>query len=173
MIQAIVKLLKVMNSDSEPAQISMAACLAMVAGFTPFFSPHNLLVLLLVFLLRVNVSAFILGFIFFSGAAFVLDPLFHRLGLWVLTLPALEGLWTALYGNVLWRIEGFNNSVVMGSLLISLLLTVPLFLFLNVIIRRYRQHILEWLRKLKIVKILKASKFYEIYESATVWGGKS
>ena len=173
MIKAIVKLVKVMNSESEPAQISVAACLALIAGFTPVFSPHNLLVLLLVFLLRVNVSAFILGFIVFSGAAFLLDPLFHRVGLWVLTLPALEGLWTVLYGNLLWRLEGFNNSIVMGSLVVSLLLTIPLFLFFNMIIRRYRQHILERLRKLKIVKILKASKFYEIYESTTVWGGKS
>ena len=81
MLQAIAKLLKVLNSESEPGQISLAVCLAMVIGLTPFYSLHNLLVLLLVFLLRVNVSAFILGFIVFSGAAFLLDPLFHNLGL--------------------------------------------------------------------------------------------
>jgi len=173
MIEAIAKLLKVLNSETDPAQISLAVCLAMVAGLTPFYSLHNLLVLLLVFLLRVNVSAFILGFLVFSGAAFLLDPLFHKLGLWVLTLPAFEGIWTALYGQLLWRIEGFNNTIVMGSILVSLLLLVPLFLCLNVLIRKYRQHILERLRKLKIVKILKASKFYEIYESATAWGGKA
>jgi uncharacterized protein (TIGR03546 family) len=145
----------------------------MIAGLTPFYSLHNLLVLLLVFLLRVNVSAFILGFVFFSGAAFLLDSIFHKLGLWMLTLPALEGIWTVLYGQVLWRIEGYNNSIVMGSILVSLLLFVPLLLCLNVLIRKYRQHILEWIRKLKIVKILKASKFYEIYESATAWGGNT
>jgi uncharacterized protein (TIGR03546 family) len=173
MIEAIAKLLKVLNSETEPGQISLAVCLAMIIGLTPFYSLHNLLVLLLVFLLRVNVSAFILGFVVFSGAAFLLDPLFHKLGLWVLTLPALEGTWTALYGQVLWRIEGYNNSIVMGSILVSLLLFVPLFLCLNVLIRKYRQHVLERLRKLKIVNILKASKFYEIYESATVWGGNA
>ncbi|MEN8243642.1 MAG: TIGR03546 family protein [Thermodesulfobacteriota bacterium] len=172
MIQSIAKLLKVMNSESEPAQISLAVCLAMIAGLTPFYSLHNLLVLLLVFLLRVNFSAFLLGWVIFSGAAFLLDPLFHKLGLWVLTLPALEEVWTMLYGQVLWRIERFNNSIVMGSVLLSLLLAIPLFFALNMLIRRYRQHILERLRKLKIVKILKASKFYEIYESATAWGGK-
>lgn len=172
MIEAIAKLLKVMNSESDPAQISLAVCLAMIAGLTPFYSLHNLLVLLLVFLFRVNFSAFLLGFVVFSGAAFLLDPLFHKLGLWVLTLPALEGIWTMLYAQVLWRIERFNNSIVMGSVLLSLLLSIPLFLALNMLIRKYRQHILERLRKLKIVKILKASKFYEIYESTTAWGGK-
>ena len=173
MIEAIAKLLKVLNSETEPGQISLAVCLSMIAGLTPFYSLHNLLVLLLVFLIRVNVSAFILGFIVFSGAAFLLDPLFHKLGLWVLTLPALEGIWTVLYGQVLWRMEGFNNSIVMGSILVSLLLAIPLFFCLNVIIRKYRQHILERVRKFKIVKILKASKFYEIYESAAAWGGKA
>ena len=173
MIQHIAKLLKVMNSESEPGQISLAVCLSMVVGLTPLYSLHNLLVLLLVFLLRVNVSAFLLGWVFFSGAAFLLDPLFHKLGLWVLTLPALKGVWTTLYGQALWRVEGFNNSIVMGSLLVSLVLAIPLFLALNGIIRRYRLHILERLRKLKIVHILKASKFYEIYQSAAHWGGKS
>ena len=172
MIEAIARLLKVMNSESDPAQISLAVCLAMIAGLTPFYSLHNLLVLLLVFLLRVNFSAFLLGWVIFSGTAFLLSPLFHKLGLWVLTLPALEGVWTMLYGQVLWRIEHFNNSIVMGSILLSLLLAIPLFFALNMLIRKYRQHILERIRKLKIVKILKASKFYEIYESATAWGGK-
>lgn len=172
MIQGIAKLLKVLNSESEPAQISLAVCLAMIAGFTPLYSLHNLMVLLLVCILRVNASAFILGFVFFSGAAYLLDPLFHKLGLWVLTQAALDGLWTELYGQVLWRIARFNNSLVMGSLLLSLILAIPLFLAFNMLIRRYRRHILEWLRKLKIVKILKASKFYEVYESAAAWGGK-
>ena len=173
MIQGVAKLLKALNSESEPAQISLAVCLAMLAGFTPFYSLHNLLVIFLVCILRVNFSAFILGFVFFSGAAYLLDPLFHKLGLWVLTLPALEGLWAALYGQVLWHIARFNNTLVMGSFLSAVLLAAPLFFTLNALIRRYRQHILEWVRKLKIVKIIKASKFYEIYESAAAWGGKS
>lgn len=173
MIQLIAKLLKVMNSESEPAQISLAACLGMIAGFTPLSSLHNLLVLLLVFLLRVNISGFVIGFVMFSGAAFLLDPLFHKLGLWALSLPALEGLWTVLYGQALWRLARFNNSIVMGSLLVSFLLAIPLFLCLNWIIRRYRQHLLDRIRKLKIVSIFKASKFYEMYASAAAWGGKS
>ena len=48
MIEAIANLLKVLNSETEPGQISLALCLAMIAGFTPVLCPHNLLVLLLV-----------------------------------------------------------------------------------------------------------------------------
>ena len=54
MIELIANIFKVLNSETEPRQISLAACLAMIAGLTPLARPHNLLVLLLVLLLRVT-----------------------------------------------------------------------------------------------------------------------
>ena len=46
-----------------------------------------LVLLLLVFVLRVNLSAFLLGLVIFTGFAYLLDPLFHSLGLAILTAP--------------------------------------------------------------------------------------
>ena len=66
MLRAIAKLLKALNSESNPVQISLAFCFALIAGFTPLLSLHNLLVLFLVLILRVNLSAFILGLGVFS-----------------------------------------------------------------------------------------------------------
>ena len=43
MIQMVAKVLKILNSESDPGQISLALCFAMVAGLTPFFSLHILL----------------------------------------------------------------------------------------------------------------------------------
>ena len=64
MLRTIAKLLKVLNSETEPGQISLGFCFALVAGLTPIWSLHNVFVLLLVLLLRVNLSAFLLGFVF-------------------------------------------------------------------------------------------------------------
>ena len=61
MIEQIARLIKILNSESEPGQISLAFCFSMVAGLTPALSPHNLVVLLAVLLLRVTLSAFLLG----------------------------------------------------------------------------------------------------------------
>ena len=80
MIETLAKLLKVLNSETSPGQISLGFCLAMIAGFTPVLSPHNLIVLLLVLVLRVNLSAFIVGWVLFSALAYALDPLFHLIG---------------------------------------------------------------------------------------------
>ncbi|MEJ2231585.1 MAG: TIGR03546 family protein, partial [Nitrospirales bacterium] len=126
MIKLLAKLLRVLNSETDPGQISLGLCFAMVAGLTPLLSLHNLVVLLLVLVLRVNLSAFLLGLALFTGIAYLLDPLFHSLGLAILTAPALQELWTALYQSIWWRIERFHNSIVMGSLTFSLVLFVQL-----------------------------------------------
>ncbi|MDR4494817.1 MAG: TIGR03546 family protein [Nitrospirales bacterium] len=169
MIKLLAKLLRVLHSETEPAQISLGLCFAMVAGLTPLLSLHNLLVLLLVCVLRVNVSAFLLGLAVFTGIAYMLDPLFHQIGFAVLTAPALEGLWTALYQSVWWRLEHFNNSIVMGSLVFSVMLFVPVLLLANLLIRRYRQHVLAWVQKTRIMQMFKASKLYQTYEALSAW----
>ena len=173
MVRAIAKVLRVLNSETEPSQISLAFCFSMIAGLTPFFSLHNLLVVLLVLLFRVNLSTFILGLVFFSGVAYLCDPLFHRIGLTVLTMSALEGLWQILYNMTLFRMAEFNNSVMMGSLLFSIILFVPLFLLSNQIIVRYREHVLVWVHKSRIMQAFKATKLYRMYASYSELRGGS
>lgn len=171
MFGVIAKVLKVLNSEAEPSQISLALCLSMIAGLTPILSLHNILVLLAALLLRVNLSAFILGWGFFTGIAYLLDPLFHRLGYGLLAAAALEGLWTRLYNLSLFRLENFNNSIVMGSLVFSLLAFVPAYLLSNFIIHRYREHILAWIRKTRLMQFIKASKLYTAYQALSGLGG--
>ena len=171
MLTILAKIFKILNSETEPLQISLALCFAMVAGLTPLWSPHNILVLLLVLLLRVNLSTFILAWVGFSGIAYLLDPVFHTFGYKILTTASLQSLWTSLYNSTLWRLTNFNNSLLMGSLLLSMVLFVPLFMMSNLIIKKYREHILAWVMKLRIMQALKASKFYQHYQSVSDWGG--
>lgn len=169
MIKLLAKLLRVLNSETDPGQISLGLCFAMVVGLTPLVSLHNLFVLLLVFILRVNLSAFVLGLALFTGIAYLLDPLFHRLGLAVLTASSLADLWTSLYQSVWWRLEHFNNSIVMGSLVFSVAMFVPVLLLLNFLIRRYRQHVMAWVQKSRIMQMFKARKLYQTYETLSSW----
>ncbi|MDE3036365.1 MAG: TIGR03546 family protein [Nitrospirota bacterium] len=171
MMRMLARLLAVLNSETHPGQISLGFCFAMVAGFTPLMSLHNLLVLLLVLVIRVNLSAFLLGLPVWSGLAFGLDPLFHRVGLAMLIHDSLAGLWTSLYNSTLWRLEHFNNSIVMGSLLVSLLAFAPLYVLSNLAIRRYRAHVLAWVEKTRVMQLLKASRFYSLYQSFSGMGG--
>jgi uncharacterized protein (TIGR03546 family) len=171
MLFGLAKLLRVLNSEAEPGQISFALGLAIIAGFTSLVSLHNLLVLLLLLILRVNLSAFLLGLPFFSALAFALDPLFHRIGLAILMHPSLEELWTTLYNSTLWRLERFNNSIVMGSLVVSLALLVPFVLLCNSLIRKHREQILARIKDTWVFKAIESSKFYGIYRSVSKLGG--
>lgn len=165
MVKMLLNLLKVLNSEAEPGQLSLALSLSMFAGFLPFFSLYMLALLLLILLLRVNLSAFLLGMAFFSGVAYLIDPLFNAIGVALLTAASLEGLWTAMYNTTIWRIAKFNNSVIMGSIVFSVLLFVPLYLISNLAIRRYREHVLAWVLKTRLMKLLTASKFYQLYQT--------
>jgi uncharacterized protein (TIGR03546 family) len=167
MLESLAKLLKVLNSETAPAQISLAFCFAMVAGLTPLMSLHNLLILLLVLVIRVNLSTFLLGLALFSAIAYLLDPYFHQLGFELLTNQGLQEFWTTLYNSAFWRLERFNNTIVLGSLLSSLVAFVPVLLITNFLIRRYREHVLTCVRKTRLMQMLKASKFFNLYKSVS------
>ena len=158
MFSQIIKLLRVLSTETAPIQISAGFALAMVAGLTPLLSLHNLLVVFLLLIFRINVAAFLLGLVFFSGIAYLLDPSFHQLGYSLLSNQNLNDLWTGMYNVSIWRISGFNNTIVMGSLTVSLLAFIPLLIFSNVLIKRYRSHLLVYLNNSRLFRIVKSSK---------------
>ncbi|NOX43745.1 MAG: TIGR03546 family protein [Gammaproteobacteria bacterium] len=167
MLNTLATFLKVLNSETRPTQISLALAFAMIVGFTPLFSLHNLLVILLVLVIRVNLATFILGFALFSGIGYLLDPLFHEFGQRVLNSESMNQLWVSLYNSTVWRLERFNNTIVMGSLLVSLVLFIPVVLITNYLIAKYRTSLLQWVNKIRIVQIIKGSKLITVYRSLT------
>ncbi len=163
MLGLLIKLLKVLNAEGSAAQVAAAICFAAVLGLTPLLSLHNVLVLLLVLLLRVNLSAFILFSALFAGVAYMLDPLFHRLGQSLLQAEALRGTWTAFYNTAVGRLSNFNNTLLMGSLAFALALAAPLYFVAVAGVGRYRSKLLPRVEKLQLVRVLKASRLYRAY----------
>jgi uncharacterized protein (TIGR03546 family) len=170
MVRLLAKIWKILASEAEPGQLGLAISFGLVAGLTPLFSLHNGLVLFLVLVLRVNLSAFILSTLLFSGVSLLLEAVFSRIGLVLLTAGPLAGLWTTLFQITLWRLERFNNSVVMGSLAVSLVLFVPVALLAIFLIRRHREHLLARIRRTRAWQILTAGRFYSAYQTVSGWG---
>ncbi|MDO6804023.1 TIGR03546 family protein, partial [Wenyingzhuangia sp. 1_MG-2023] len=165
MLSMLANLLKALNSETSPWQISLAVCLSLVVALTPFWGLHNLLVLLLVLLIRTNIAGFLFGLALFSLAAMLVDPLSVRLGESLLANPALIDFWTALYQSDFWRLMGFNHTLTLGGFVIAVVSMAPLFVVMQVLIKQYRSRVMTWVSKLKIVQALKASKFYSIYQA--------
>lgn len=165
MLYMLARILNVLNSETDPSQISLALSLSMIAGLTPFMSLHNLVVLFLVLFLRVNLTAFLLGLGIFSALAYLFDPFFHAAGLFLLSSATLEGLWTSMYNMPVFRIERFNNTIVMGSLVVSLVLFLPVYFLSRAGIVRYRERFVAWMNKTRLAQVIKASTFYKVYTS--------
>lgn len=165
MLTMLAKLLKALNSESAPWQIALALALSMIIGFTPLWSLHNLVILLLAMIIRVNLSAFFLGILVFTGLAMALvDTWAIELGEAVLTRPDLQALWTELYAQDVWRMLAFNHTLTLGGLCIAVIAFIPVFLFSLIFVRVYRERVLNWVNKLKITQVLKASTFYSLYQ---------
>ena len=158
MFSQIIKLFRVLSSETSPMQISAGFALAMISGFTPLISLHNLLVIFILLIFRINIAAFLLGLVFFSGIAYLLDPIFHQLGYSLLNNQALNELWTSMYNLSFWRVSNFNNTITMGSLTISLLAFIPVLILSNFLIKRYRSHLLVYLNNSWIFRFIKSSK---------------
>lgn len=170
-IKLLGKLLKALSSDASPGQIAGGFVLGMILGLTPFWSLHNLIVILLIILIRVNISMAIFSFLIFSGIAYLFDPLFHSLG-YVILVDAtfLHGFWVALYNLPLLALSNFNNTVVMGSLVVSLVLVFPMYPLTEKGVVFYREQIDAKVKKWKITKLMKSSKIYSIYTKIRKFG---
>ena len=56
LLKLLGKLIKALTSNESPGQIAGGFILGMIIGLTPFWSLHNLVVVLLIILIRVNIS---------------------------------------------------------------------------------------------------------------------
>lgn len=164
MLTLIAKLFIALNSENSPRQISYAIALGMIIGLTPILNLHNLVILLIAFLVRVNLGAFFAGWTVFGILGLLFAPLFANLGHYLLTLPALEPFWDSLYQITFMRLAHFHHTTTLGSLLISLVLFFPFVFLLNYLIREYRTHIMSYILKFRVVQTLKASKIYKLYD---------
>ena len=164
-LEILAKLLKILRSAASPNQIAAGFIIGMIIGLTPLWTLHNLILFILVVILNVNIATAIFAFIIFSGIAYLLDPLFHSFGYFILVdLSFLKSLWTTLYNIPVIALSKYNNTVVMGSLVTALLLCPPVLFLVKRGIIYYRDHIDSKIQKWKIVQVVKGSKIYNIYQ---------
>ncbi len=164
-LEILAKIFKILRSDDTPAQIAVGFSLGMILGLTPFFTLHNFLILLIVIIFKVNLGSVLFAFAIFSGLAYLLDPLFHSVGYFLLVdVSALHGLWTFLYQFPVVALSRYNNTVVLGSLVVSLILFLPILFAMKYFVVYYRKHLDPKFQKLKIVQFVKSTKFYSIYK---------
>jgi len=164
MLTILAKILKALNSEQSPTQIAAAVCLAVIVGFTPLLSLHNIIILCLVLLLRVNLSMFLVAWPMFTLLGLLITPITEAMGTSILHSRAMQPMWESFYNTLIGRWSSFYYTGMMGSIVFSPILAIILYPLLTLFIANYRNKWLERIEQFQIIKMLKASKLWQIYE---------
>ena len=171
-LQFISKLIKILRSAASPSQIAGGFILGFLIGMSPsLLSLTNFFLIFLIIILNVNIATALFAFAIFSGFAYLMDPVFHSLGYTLLAdTVGLKGWWTFMYNAPFIPFTRFNNTVVMGSLAVSLLLIFPLFYLVKKFVINYREKYEPRVKNWKWIKLLKSTQIYKMYEKLKVLG---
>jgi len=161
--RTLIKTLQLLNSETGSWQLAFGASFGIILGLTPLLNLHNLLVLLLICLLRVNISFVLLFMGLAAAVAYLFDNQFHQLGYQLLNAPSLLPLWTDWYNDAALRWSRFNNTVVLGSVVVSLILFFPAALVMRLAVVQYRQRWQKKLEQTTLMRYLKASRWTEAF----------
>lgn len=163
MLTMLAKILKALNSETSAWALAMATVLGMFLGLTPFWRVHNLIILLSALIFRVNLTLFLVSFAIFSGVAYLLDPMFHQFGLAILQAESWQGIYEAAYATAIGRVSQFYHTITMGSFVFSALISPVVAVVAYFVVRNYRTRIQKAFMKLKIVQMIRGSRFWQLY----------
>ena len=162
-LKLLQSLFQTLHSEGTPGQVAAGIMLGAGIGLTPLLSAHNLVLFTAIVLLNVSFGGGMLGMALFTPLGFLLDPLFDRIGLALLSAPSLKGLWTDWYNLPLVPYTNFNNSVTLGSFVFWLATAMPIYFLVRMGIAHYRATYGARVLNSKFMKGLKASKVYNVY----------
>lgn len=149
------------NDDARHAAAGVA--LGAAFGLVPKGNLFGLVFFLLFFFFNVDSGLAALSALVFTALAWLADGPAHHLGQAVLTAGFLKPLWTFLYNLPIVPLTRFNNTVVMGNLVIGLLLYAPLYYGSLRLLRAYHGRYKAQVEKWRVVQALKGLSWYQSY----------
>lgn len=154
MLKAIVRFIKILNSNSHPGEVAHGICLGMVLGFLPKNNIFWYILATFFLFIRVNRGCLAVFTFIFALLAPTFDSLFDKLGYDILTLESLAPLFTFLLDIPFLAFTKFNNSIVMGAFLSSIIIYFPLYFIVRLLIREWRHLAAPAIRKTKVINFL-------------------
>ncbi|MGH7508483.1 MAG: TIGR03546 family protein [Gemmatimonadales bacterium] len=163
LLKLVQYLIRTLHSEGTPGQVAAGIALGSALGLTPLINVHNLVIFGLIVLLNVSFGGGMLGWALFVPIGFLLDPVFHAIGLQLLQAESLRPLWTTWTNTPLVPYTNFNNTVVLGSVVAWGVLATPIFFAARYGVARYRATIGERVQRSRFYKAVTASKAYNVY----------
>ncbi len=163
-LRLLKDVLLALHGGTEARHLAAGFALGAALGLVPKGNLFAAAFFLLFFLFNVDKGMALLSAGVFTGVGYAIDPVAHKIGWVLLKADALGGLWTALYDLPIIPLTRFNNTVVLGNLVLGLALYVPLYYGFLRALKLYDAHLRERIEKLPVIKSLKRFDLYEKYK---------
>lgn len=170
-LKIFAKFVKILKEGATPGQLAGGFSIGFFIGLTPGWPLHIILITLILLLLNLNLGMAVIGGTLAVAISWLLDPMIDTVGAWLLEdVNALQSIWISFYNNSLILLTRFNNTVVMGSFTVGLVLLLPIYFLIRLLIQQYRDVFLANLDKWRLTRMIKNSWIYRWYQRASEVG---
>jgi uncharacterized protein (TIGR03546 family) len=143
-----------MLGNDSPRQLAAGVTLGMMLGLVPKGNLIAVALGILLFGLKVNRSAGLVAAALFTAFGSAADGFAHKLGKNVLETQGLQSTFTWLYDLPLGPWIGFNNTVVLGSLLLAIYFSSPVYWFSRFAFEAWQPRAAGLLRRYRVTRVL-------------------
>jgi uncharacterized protein (TIGR03546 family) len=151
--------MKLFQAENSANSIACGIAYGLVMGLPPFNWIYILIFSFGLCIFRINLAAVFIGFNLAALISLLTVLVAHSIGLALLSMESLHGLWTWIYNAPIIGLLNLNNSVVCGQTILSLILAIPLFILAKYTALNYQSKIAPYLANTRLMRALKLSKF--------------
>ena len=170
MVNQVISLARLLQSNTDPRQIAFGAVLGLFFGLTPANQTHLIVLFLLFFLLKINRGAAMLvcpvaKLAYLAGLWSVAD----RIGFYLLTGSAVPAaVWSWIFHAPVLALLRWDHTLVLGGMALAAAAGVPLFIAVMWAVYAYRASVAEQVGRWNVLKALQG--FAVIRWFAERWG---
>jgi uncharacterized protein (TIGR03546 family) len=147
----------VIANDSS-RQVAWGFTLGMMIGLVPKGNFSAILLGMMLLGLRVNKPAGLVAIGVFTWLGLFIDDFAHNLGSALLVWEPFREVHRSLYDAAISPLLGWNNTVVVGQLLIGLYLAFPTYWLVHLFAVKVQRPLSSWLLKYKAVRWLRGAE---------------
>ena len=159
LLKLLRKLINALTSGQTPSQLGHGFAFGLFLGMPPF-TFFGVLMFIPLLLLNINMTATFVT----AGLCSLIAPLVYSLALtigdYLLTgLDILTPVWTFLYNVPLIPLTHFNNTLMMGLIILSILLYYPVYFTTKYSVIYYQKNLHNRIINSSLFKAIKLSRF--------------
>ncbi|MCL2480246.1 MAG: TIGR03546 family protein [Spirochaetaceae bacterium] len=155
-VKWIVKSIAAINANNRPGEVAAAIAIGITLGLIPAGNIIWVALLIAVFFIKIHFGMVLVFIAIIKPIAHFADPLFDFVGYQILTAISFEGIFTKWYNTPIVPYTAFNNTAVMGSLIVMFLLFIPLWFATSKLVKVYREKVRDKFLSSTVVKKFKS-----------------